>query len=378
MGGGPGGLYAAILLKRADPTRRVAVAERNRADDTFGFGVVFSDATLAEIEAADPVTYGAIARHFVRWDDIDVHYRGEVLSSTGHGFAGMSRHRLLRVLQERAAELGVEVAYEREVADPERWAAEHDLVVAADGANSTVRERWRDRFEPEVDVRPNRFVWLGTTRPFPAFTFHFKEDVHGLWRVHAYQYAEVDGEARSTFIVETTEATWRAAGLGEDDEEATRAFCERLFADELDGHALVTNRSVWRRFPTVRCRRWSADNVVLLGDAAHTAHFSVGSGTKLAMEDAVALADLLIQGGNLDEILASYELVRRPEVESLQRAAKASLEWFEGADRYRDMEPEQFVFSLLTRSQRVTYNNLRLRDPAYMAAVDRWYAASDH
>lgn len=412
-GGGPAGLYFAILMKRADPAHEIVLVERNRADDTFGFGVVFSDATIAEVEGADPDTYRAVTDHFVRWDDIDVHYRGELVRSTGHGFSGMSRQTLLTVLQDEAAGVGVDLRFETEITDvvggavsaasdgpapfrldPSEW----DLVVAADGVNSTVRQAMADDFGPTMDWRPNRFVWLGTTKPFPAFTFYFKENEHGLWRVHAYQYEA----GRSTFIVECTDETWAAAGMDRAAEADTLAYCAELFHEELDGHELIPNKSVWRSFPTVRCARWSVDNVVLVGDAAHTAHFSVGSGTRMGMLDAIALRDALVAEGadeaSADEgavdrvmadgptdgrgdpgavarALATYEGDRRPAVESLQRAAQASLEWFEDTERYVALDPLQFTFTLLTRSLRITHEDLRLRDPAFLARVDEWVAA---
>ena len=407
VGGGPGGLFAALLLKKDEPRRRIRVFERNRPDDTFGFGVVFSDATLEEVAEADPDTFRAIRERFHHWDDIHIHYRGRRLESTGHGFAGLSRRELLAVLQRRCREAGVELRFESEVADPARHRGA-DLVVGADGVNSTLRERFADAFEPSVDLRPNRYVWLGTTRPFSAFTFHFREDEHGLWRIHAYQY---DRAGNSTFIVETTEAAWRSAGLDAADEDDTVRFVSRLFADELEGHPLIGNRSVWRRFPTVACARWSAlarldpasparTPLVLIGDAAHTAHFSVGSGTRLAMIDAIALAQELRgaeSGGAatansahepdgepaapdgrrtraIADALAAYEAERRGPVESLQRAAQASLQWFEDTERYLRLDPVQFAFSLLTRSLRISHENLRARDPAFVDRVDEWVA----
>ena len=373
VGGGPAGLYLAILLKGADPSHEIRVFERNRPEDTFGFGVVFSDATIAEVESADADTYRLVTDHFVRWDDIDVHYRGRVLRSTGHGFSGMSRQTLLAVLQRRARELGVVLAFDHEVRDPGELSGA-DLIVGADGANSWAREESGLDFGTEMDVRPNRFVWLGTTKPFPAFTFYFREDRHGLWRIHAYQYEP----GRSTFIAEAREATWRAAGLDDASDEDTAAFLARLFEEELDGHELIGNRSIWRRFPTIRTASWSVGNVVLIGDAAHTAHFSVGSGTRMAMLDAIALSDALSARGpaarDLPAALAAYEAARRPQVESLQRAAQASLQWFEDTERYMDLEPLQFAFTLLTRSLRITHEDLRVRDPAFLAEVDRWYA----
>jgi anthraniloyl-CoA monooxygenase len=396
VGGGPSGLYFAILMKRADPANQVLVLERNRPDDTFGFGVVFSDATIAEVESADPETYAAITDHFVRWDDIDVHFGGEVVRSTGHGFSGMSRQTLLTVLQDQARALGVEMRFETEVegfaeteaarrgpradaaeplsgdvpargfADPADW----DLVLVADGVNSGIRDLWADRFEPTFDWRPNRFVWLGTTKPFPAFTFYFRENEHGLWRVHAYQYEP----GRSTFIVECTEEAWKASGMDAATEEETLAYCQALFAEELEGHDLIGNRSLWRSFPTIRCGHWFADNVVLLGDAVHTAHFSIGSGTRLGMIDAIALRDSLLTDSAVPAALAAYQADRKPAVESLQRAAQASLEWFESTERYMDLAPVQFTFTLLTRSLRITHEDLRVRDPDFLARVDAWVA----
>ena len=377
IGGGPGGLFAALLLKKDDPARHVAVFERNRPDDTFGFGVVFSDATLQEVADADAPTLSAIQERFHHWDDIHIHYRGCRLESTGHGFAGLSRRALLMLLHRRCRDLGVGLHFEAGVADPEPY-LDADLVIGADGINSVVRDHFSEAFEPAVDLRPNRFVWLGTTRPFPAFTFHFRETEHGLWRVHAYQY---DASGRSTFIVETTEPTWRRAGMETAGEDGTVRFLSRLFADELEGHPLIRNRSVWRRFPTVVNARWSTGNVVLIGDAAHTAHFSVGSGTRLAMLDGMALAEALRRIGSgtpdarsLSEALAAYEAERRRPVESLQRAAQASLQWFEDTERYFRLEPVQFAFSLLTRSLRISHENLRERDPAFVDEVDRWVA----
>jgi anthraniloyl-CoA monooxygenase len=371
IGGGPAGLYFAILAKKADPAHDITVVERNRADDTFGFGVVFSDATLETFAAADPETHAEITRAFAHWDDIDIHYQGQVLTSTGHGFSGLSRQRLLDILQRRCRELGVQLEFQREVADLEAW-RDADLVLAADGVNSAVRAALAEHVRPRIDWRPNRFVWLGTTYPFSAFTFIFKASEHGLWRVHAYRYAP----GASTFILESTEATWRRAGLDGASEDDTVAFVEALFARELDGHRILKNRSLWRSFPTVRNARWHAGNVVLVGDAAHTAHFSIGSGTKLAMEDAIALGAALARAGDVTAALVAYEEERRPQVEAIQRAAQVSLEWFEQAERYHGrLEPLQFAFSLLTRSLRVTHENLRVRDQKFVETVDRWYAA---
>lgn len=371
IGGGPAGLYAAILMKKADPTRQVAVYERLRAGESFGFGVVFSDATLGNLGAADAESYAQIRAAFSHWDDIDVHYGGELLRSTGHGFSGLSRRRLLEILVERAHALGVETHFEHPVDDVSAFIADADLVVAADGIASGIRERFAEFFKPNVDMRPNRFIWLGTTRRFPAFTFYFRENEHGLFRVHAYNY---DAD-QSTFIVECTEACWRAAGLDTASEDESAAYCAALFAEELEGHALLTNKSIWRQFATVSNGRWSHENVVLLGDAAHTAHFSIGSGTKLAMEDAIALANAVDAHDALGDALAAYEKERRPVVDSTQRAAAVSLQWFEDTERYFGrLEPHQFAYSLLTRSMRINHTNLRLRDPEFTGRIDRWFA----
>jgi len=396
VGGGPAGLYFAILMKLADARHEVLVLERNRPDDTYGFGVVFSDATLEELAEADPPSYAAITDRFYRWDDIDIHYRGTRISSTGHGFSGLARAALLDILVARARGLGVEIRFGAEVVDDAPY-RDADLVLAADGVNSTLRGLHEDAFGPSIDERPNRFVWLGTTKPFPAFTFHFRDTPHGLWRVHAYQYRSVTESgisapgsvagrhpdagatpgpdaAISTFIVETTEETWRASGMDLATEEDTAARLEDMFCAELEGHPLIRNRSIWRRFPTVRNRRWHDGNVVLVGDAAHTAHFSIGSGTRLAMIDAIALRAALLAHDDVSRALEAYERTRRPDVESLQRAAQASLEWFEGTERFMDTEPIQFAFNLLTRSLRITHSNLAVRDPAFTARVDAWFA----
>ncbi|MEE2786157.1 MAG: bifunctional salicylyl-CoA 5-hydroxylase/oxidoreductase [Myxococcota bacterium] len=370
VGGGPGGLYLAGLLKRDDPTRVVRVLERNQPDDTFGFGVVFSDATLDNIAAADQEVYGDIADAFAHWDDIDIHYEGTRLRSTGHGFAGLSRRRLLQILQGRCRSLGVDLQFGYHVESVTELLAA-DVVVAADGLNSRIRDEWAEQFKPAIDWRPNRFTWLGSTKQFPAFTFLFRENEHGLWRVHAYNFED----GMSTFIVETTEAAWRSSGMDTATEAETKAYCETLFSDELEGHPLLTNRSIWRQFPTVSNGAWSHQNVVLLGDCAHTAHFSIGSGTKLAMEDAIALSQALNQHPSVPAAFAAYEAERKKVVESTQRAAQVSLEWFEDTERfYGRLPPRVFAFSLLTRSLRITHENLKIRDPHFVEDHDRWFA----
>jgi anthraniloyl-CoA monooxygenase len=371
VGGGPAGLYFSILAKLNNPAWDVEIIERNRADDTFGFGVVFSDATMENLGSADPVSQKRITDEFWHWDQIDTFYRGERLCSSGHGFAGMSRMRLLVLLQERCREVGVRLRFETEASDIQALRQQADLIIGADGVASTVREAMSNELGPHIDMRRNHFVWLGTSVPFEAFTFYFKENEHGMFRVHAYRYAPDS----STFIVECTDETLRKSGLDANDEDATMRYVAELFADELRGHPLEKNRSIWRRFPTVYNARWHHGNVVLIGDAAHTAHFSVGSGTKLAMEDSIALAQSLAAHDSLPDALADYEAERRPDVESLQRAAQASLEWFEETERYMGLEPLQFNFSMLTRSLRVTHQGLRERDETLVNNIDAWFAA---
>ncbi len=371
IGGGPAGLYASILLKQRFPEARIRVFERNRPDDTFGWGVVFSDETLENFARVDRPTYARIEEEMIHWDEIETHIGGEVVVSTGHGFSGLARRTLLQILHERCRELDVELHFETEIDDPEPFLGA-DLLLGADGINSLVRTRLADRFEPEIDVRRCKFAWFGTDLRLQRFTFHFKETEHGLFQVHAYPF-QAD---RSTWIVECREEVWRRAGLVEAGEDESLRFCERLFAEELGGHRLLANKSIWRSFPTVKNARWSSGNVVLLGDAAHTAHFSIGSGTKLAMEDAIALAEALAEHGfgRVPEALAAYEEARRLPVLKLQRAAQTSLEWFENSARYLRQEPVTFTFNLMTRSKRITYDNLGRRDPQLVERAARAFA----
>ena len=375
IGGGPAGLYFSILAKRRFPDWEVTVLERNRPLDTFGWGVVFSDATLGNLRAADEPTHQAITQAFAHWDDIDIHFKGHTIASGGHGFSGISRKHLLAILQGRAAEVGVELHFQTDVESIDAY-RDCDLLIGADGANSRVRNAYSATFEPDLDRRRCRFVWFGTTLPLDAFTFIFERTEHGWFAVHAYRF---DREL-STFIVECREETWLAHGLDAADTQRTIAFCEELFAPYLKGHALMTNSPHlggrdWLNFTRVSNRRWTAGNVVLLGDAAHTAHFSVGSGTKLAMEDAIGLADALAaSNGRLEGALTEYESARRIEVLRLQNAARNSTEWFENVARYANLPPEQFAYSLLTRSQRIGHENLRLRDTTYVERIERWFA----
>jgi anthraniloyl-CoA monooxygenase len=381
LGGGPGGLFAATLAKASDPARDVVVLERNRAEDTFGFGVVFSDATLEGIHAADPVLRTALTEHGVHWDPIEVRLRGERFRCHGNGMAAVERRTLLRLMQQRAVEAGVDVRFSTEVDPGELLAAGYDLVVAADGANSRLRDRFADVFSPGAETATAKFVWLGTTYPFTGLTFVHERGPHGVFAVHGYPI----GNGISTFIVETDEESWRAAGLDEFDvaqppgpsDEKTKAYLQELFAEQIDGHPLLVNNSRWGNFRTRRARRWrhrvGSTAIALLGDAAHTAHFSVGSGTKMAMEDAVALAAALDEHpGDVDAALAAYEAVRQPQVAKIQNSARPSLSWWEHFGRSHDtLPPWQFAYHFFTRS--LPESKLRRRDDAFVGAVhDSW------
>ena len=368
IGGGPAGLYFSILMKKAWPAAQITVFERNRPDDTFGFGVVFSDQTLETFEGYDAESYRAITNNFAYWDDIEIHFKDTVHRIGGNGFCGCARTTLLRLLTERARALGVKLKFQCEVSDIDTARREADLVVAADGINSRVREKYAEAFQPSVDLRPNKFCWMGSTRPLDTFTFFFRETEHGIFIVHCYQYEP----GRSTWIFETDPETFTRAGLDKLDEAASAKFFENLFATELAGHKLITNRSMWRNFPTIRCEKWIAGNVVLIGDAKATAHFSIGSGTKLAMEDAIALYEAFrVSGGDVAKALAHYETNRREEVEKTQHSADVSLVWFEHVRRFWQMHPTRFAFGLMTRSKAITYDNLALRAPEFVAEVDR-------
>jgi anthraniloyl-CoA monooxygenase len=370
MGGGPAGLYAGILFKKALPGADVEIFERNRPDDTFGWGVVFSDKTMGNFLEADAPSHARIAENFYHWDDIDVYFKGQTIRSGGHGFAGISRRTLLHILQKRAASLGVKQTFQHELDDTSQFDAA-DLVVIAEGANSKARARQADKFAPEIEVRKCRYIWLGTTQKFSAFTFAFEKTEHGWFQIHAYQFSK----DLSTVIVETREETWAAHGLDQANVDQSIAFCEKLFAAYLGDAPLLSNArhlrgSAWLNFSRVTCRRWHEGTRVLIGDAAHTAHFSIGSGTKLAMEDAISLVQHVKDARDVASGLESYQTERSVEALKLQSAARNRMEWFENVARYENMEPLQFAYSLLSGSQRLGHANLRLRDAQFIDRIE--------
>ena len=372
IGGGPAGLYFAILYKKAWPKAQITVYERNRPDDTFGFGVVFSDQTLETFQKYDLESYRSITENFAYWDDIEIHFKGHVQRIGGNGFCGCSRATLLKLLHQRAQQLGVELKFQTEITDIEGVLRDSDLVIGSDGINSRIRETFKDHFKPSVDLRPNKFSWMGSTRPFDAFTFFFRETKYGIVIVHCYQYEP----GRSTWIFETDPETFAKFGLDPLDEAGSAKLMEELFAEELQGHKLIINRSMWRNFPAIRCERWVYENCVILGDAKATAHFSIGSGTKLAMEDAIGLYESFkaTGGQNVKAALSHYETTRREEVEKTQHSANVSLVWFEHVKRFWNMNPTRFIFGLMTRSKAITYDNLALRAPEFVDEVDHMMA----
>ena len=371
VGGGPGGLYFALLMKKRYPQHDIAVYERNQPDDTFGFGVVFSDETLDNLMDYDAPSYRAITREFSYWDEIDFHFHGETVRSTGHGFCGTERRTLLMVLHARCRELGVKLHFGRDVTDLDEF-RDADLIVAADGINSFIRERYKDHFQPEIELRRNHFIWLGTSAPTPAFSFHFATNEFGIWDLCTYQYKQ----NMCTWVIEAPDATWAKAEpvIGEWSEQETVAYLEDMWAHLLKGHKLVGNRSYWRRFPVISNKNWYYENIVLLGDALHTAHFSIGSGTKLAMEDAINLYNAFDAADSVKDALARFQGSRLEDVEKTQYAANISALWTENPARYWGMDPIQACFSMLSRAKAVTYENLRMRDPQFVDNVQTWFA----
>ncbi len=377
LGGGPAGLYFAISMKLRDPDHDITVYERNQPGDTFGWGVVFSDKTMENLRENDRDSAQAILDSFAHWDDIEVHIKGKTITSTGHGFCGIGRKHLLNILQDRARSLGIKLVFDYEVEVDDGLAAfqDADLIIASDGINSKIRNKWADEFKVNTEVRANKYLWLGTHKVFEAFTFIFKKTEHGWVWAHAYRF----DKDTSTFIVECSEPTWRGLGFPDMTQDESCRFCEELFADYLDGHELMSNArhlrgSAWLNFSRIVCEKWYYKNIVLIGDAAHTAHFSIGSGTKLAFEDAIELANVLSENPNVEEALQTYQEVRYLDALKLQSAARNSTDWFEHVDRYTDLDPLQFTYSLMTRSQRVSHENLRLRDKAWLESVECWFA----
>ena len=371
VGGGPGGLYFAILVKKARPDWQIEVYEQNAEDDTFGFGVVFSDETLEEFLSRDAESYAAIKSIFAYWDDIVVRYRGKEIRCGGNGFAGCSRIALLNILQRRCAELGVGLHFKTQITDISRF-PDCDVIVGADGINSCLRDTFKDQFRPALELKANKFTWLGSTRPLDAFTFFFKQTEHGLICAHTYQYEQ----GRSTWVIEMSPGVWAAFGFDRLDENQSARLLEQVFADELEGHPLITNRSMWRSFPRIFCERWWHGNIVLLGDAKATAHFSIGSGTKLAMESAIALSDALVARAeeSVDAAFRAYDAARRTDVQITQHNADVSLAWFEHMERSNDMKPMQFAMVVMSRAKSITWDNLLMRDEGFVRAFeDEWY-----
>ncbi|MCC6212524.1 MAG: FAD-dependent monooxygenase, partial [Burkholderiales bacterium] len=369
IGGGPGGLYFALLAQKAWPRWDITVHERNRPDDTFGFGVVFSDQTLDMFKSFDGPSYEMIRRRFAYWGDVDVVYKGRSMRSGGNGFCGCSRVALLHILHDRCRELGVKLRFQTEIDGLEQF-PDSDLIVVADGINSKIREAHQAHFQPGVDLRPNKFAWLGSTRPLDAFKYFFRETPEGIILAHCYQYEP----GHSTWVIETDEATWKNFGFDRKSEEEMVLALQEVFAEELDGHPLIANRSLWRNFPTITNKTWVKGNAVLVGDAKATAHFSIGSGTKLAMEDAIALFEAVRSQASLEQALRKYDTARREEVEKTQHAANVSLAWFEHMRRYWGMDPLQFAFGVMSRSKQITWENLELRDPDFVRDVRVWFA----
>ena len=365
IGGGPAGLYLAILMKQISPSHQITLYERNGPDDTFGWGVVFSGKTLANLREADADSHTEITRSFQAWDNVDVVHGNDKISIHGNSFSGIARIRLLKILQRRAEQLGVQLNFHAEINDVEELRNDSDLVIAADGVNSTVRRHYEHKFKPTLDVRPNRYIWYGTNQLFHGLTLTFRETPAGVFAAHSYKF----NETTSTFIVECDPVTWANAGFEKLDEEQTRSYLAEVFRKDLNGHPLLSNNSKWIQFLLVKNTHWLFENTILLGDALHTAHFSIGSGTKLALEDAIALANCLKSDTDLDQALLSFETTRRPVIEDYQAAAFESMTWFENARDYMHLSPVELAFSLMTRSGRVSYEDLQQRDSEFIRRV---------
>ena len=363
IGGGPAGMYFAILMKKSDPSHEITIYERNGPDDTFGWGVVFSGKTLANLRAADEESHAEITRSFEAWDNVDVVHRDEKISIHGNSFSGIARLNLLKILQRRCEELGIELIFRNEVSAIDAMRASCDLLVAADGVNSTVRKQYAAQFAPALDARPNRYIWYGTNRLFHGLTLTFRQDDAGVFAAHSYKFSKTT----STFIVECDQETWQSAGFAELDDAQTRAYIEKVFAQDLNSQPLLSNNSKWINFLLVKNGQWNFENVVLLGDALHTAHFSIGSGTKLAIEDAITLHECLQKTSDVRSALVDFESVRKPNIEAYQSAAYESMRWFENARQFINLSPIELAYALMTRSGRVDYEDLKRRDPAFIA-----------
>jgi anthraniloyl-CoA monooxygenase len=366
VGGGPAGLYFAILTKKADASHEIEIYERNGPDDTFGWGVVFSGKTLANLRAADAESHAEITKEFEAWDNVDVVHRNTKVSIHGNSFSGIARLQLLKILQRRAEELGVPLNFRTEIHDIERLRKECDLLVAADGVNSSVRQRYAEQFQPELSLRTNRYIWYGTNQLFHGLTLTFREDDAGVFAAHSYKF----NSTTSTFIVECDPETWNKAGFERMRDEQTREYLGEVFSNDLNGHRLLSNNSKWINFLLVKNKNWFFENVVLIGDALHTAHFSIGSGTKLAMEDAIALAESFRQMTNVQEAVNNFTSKRRPVIEDYQAAAFESMIWFENAAQYMHLSPTELAFTLMMRSGRVTYDDLKRRDPQFISQFE--------
>jgi len=366
IGGGPAGLYFAILMKKAEASHRIKIYERNGPDDTFGWGVVFSGKTLANLRAADETSHAEITKQFAAWNNVDVVHRSDKVSIHGNSFSGIPRLQLLKILQRRAEELGVEIEFHNEIHNIEEMRNDCDLLLAADGVNSTVRLNYVEQLQPELDLRTNRYIWFGTNQLFHGLTLTFRENSAGVFAAHSYKF----NPTTSTFIVECDPETWDKAGFGSMSDDDTRAYLGEVFAKDLQGHKLLSNNSKWINFLLVKNKNWFFENLVLIGDALHTAHFSIGSGTKLAIEDAIALAESFQQNPNVSEALTHFTETRRPVILDYQAAAFESMLWFENAAQYMHLNPLELAFSLMTRSGRVSYEDLKHRDPAFIRAYE--------